>query len=337
MLPVAAFARMRIDIMPRILANAAAGNVAATGHVNEIRSHKTFPVLIRVFSVFHPGLRSPPYNDFMNLDAALDLLARDPAAPLDLAELGLCLARDEYPDLDVEACLCELDGMAHEATAYLRGDLKARVEGLCRYLFHDMGFRGNTQNYYDARNSYLNQVLERKTGIPISLSAVAIAVGNRAGLSVAGVGLPGHFVAKAVHDGQEVLFDPFHGGRLLGITDCEHLVYQVTGQTFQATPLQLSAMPLGMIMTRMLNNLKGTYLRERDFQRGIRVIERLRQLDPSEPLQKRDLGACLLQADQPGRAIDFLQAYLTDAPDAEDSGTVREMLARARSLVARWN
>src|SRR6516164_1254717 len=115
----------------------------------------------------------------MNFDAALDLLARDPASPLDLAELGLLLARDEYPDLDVEACLCELDGMAHEASAYLRGDLKARVEGLCRYLFHDMGFRGNT-DYYDARNSYLNQVLERRTGIPISLSAVAIAVGARA-------------------------------------------------------------------------------------------------------------------------------------------------------------
>src|SRR5437773_10084362 len=116
----------------------------------------------------------------MNLEAALETLARDPAAPLDLAELALSLARDEYPDLDVEAYLGELDGMAHEARRYLRGDLAARVSGLCRYLFHDMGFRGNQADYYDPRNSYLNQVLDRRLGIPISLSAVVIAVGRRA-------------------------------------------------------------------------------------------------------------------------------------------------------------
>src|SRR5260370_20352524 len=151
----------------------------------------------------------------MNLDHALSLLARDPDAPLDLAELALTLARDECPELDVEAYLAELDGMAREAQAYLGGGLEARVRGLCRYLFHEMGFRGNSQAYYDPRNSYFNEVLDRRTGIPITLSAVAMAVGNRAGLEVVGVGLPGHFVAKAVANGREVFFDPFHGGRVL--------------------------------------------------------------------------------------------------------------------------
>src|SRR5580704_10046281 len=144
----------------------------------------------------------------MNLDHALNLLARDPTAPLDLAELALKLARDEYPDLDVEAYLGELDGMAREARTYLRGSLPTRVHGFCRFLFHELGFRGNAQTYYDPRNSYFNEVLDRRTGIPISLSAVAIAIANRAGLQVAGVGLPGHFIAKAVGDGQEVFFDP---------------------------------------------------------------------------------------------------------------------------------
>src|SRR5262249_22357853 len=109
----------------------------------------------------------------MNLDAALQRLADNPAAPLDLAELALHLARDEHPDLDVEAGLAELAAMAHEARRSLRGDLAARVTGLCRYLFHEMGFRGNTREYYDPRNSYLNEVLDRRTGIPISLSVVA--------------------------------------------------------------------------------------------------------------------------------------------------------------------
>src|SRR5919201_4028452 len=105
----------------------------------------------------------PPYNTSMNLDSALALLSRDRGAPLDLAELALLLARDEYADVDVEAYLGELAAMAHEARAYLRGDLEARAAGLCRYLFHEMGFRGNTREYYDSRNGYLNQVLDRRT------------------------------------------------------------------------------------------------------------------------------------------------------------------------------
>src|SRR5438876_6111427 len=132
----------------------------------------------------------------MNLNAALAFLAEDLSAPVDLAELALSLARDEYPELDVEAYLGEVNGMAHEARSYVRGDLDARVAGLCRYLFHEMGFHGNTRNYYDPANSYFHLVLERRTGIPITLSAVVMAIGARVGLNIAGVGLPGHFVVK---------------------------------------------------------------------------------------------------------------------------------------------
>ena len=112
----------------------------------------------------------------MNLNAALAFLAEDLSAPVDLAELALSLARDEYPELDVEAYLAEVNGMAHEARSYVRGDLDARVAGLCRYLFHEMGFHGNQRDYYDPRNSYFNQVLERRMGIPISLSAITMAI-----------------------------------------------------------------------------------------------------------------------------------------------------------------
>src|SRR5438093_9645650 len=115
-----------------------------------------------------------------------------------------------------------------------------------------MGFRGNRQDYYDARNSYLNEVLDRRTGIPITLSAVAMAVGGRAGLAVVGVGLPGHFVAKAVGDGREVIFDPFHGGRVLSREDCEILVEKVVGTPFAATAEALRPVPLGPIVERML-------------------------------------------------------------------------------------
>jgi regulator of sirC expression with transglutaminase-like and TPR domain len=273
----------------------------------------------------------------MDLDKALSQLAHDPDAPLDLAELALYLARDEYPDLDVEAYLSQLAGMAHEAGQYVRGPLEARVAGLCRYLFHDMGFRGNTQSYYEARNSYLNEVLDRRTGLPILLAAVAMTIGTRAGLQIVGVGLPGHFVAKAIEDGQEILFDPFHGGRRLSPEQCEALVFQVTGQPFRANRESLGAVPLGLIVLRMLNNLKGTYLREEDFGRAVRVIERLRQLRPDDPLQSRDLGVSLVRAGEPGRAVNHLKAYLHESPNATDAETVRRFLNEALTEVARWN
>jgi regulator of sirC expression with transglutaminase-like and TPR domain len=273
----------------------------------------------------------------MNLDTALDLLAHDPAAPLDVAELALRLAADEYPGLDVDAHLGELAGMAHEAKRYLRGGLEARVRGLCRYLFHDCGFRGNVQDYYDPRNSYLNEVLDRRTGLPITLSLVAVAVGTRAGLDVAGVGLPGHFVAKAVGDGEEVLFDPFHGGRLLSRDQCELLVEQVTGEPFEADAESLRRVAAGPFVLRMLTNLKGSYLRRGDFARAVRVIQRLRQLDPSDAVQQRDLGVSLMRAGHPGRAIDALSAYLGARPEADDANLVGDLLRQARGEVAKWN
>src|SRR5207302_7848210 len=121
-------------------------------------------------------------NDTMDMHEALQLLARAPDSPPDFAEWALHMARDEYPELDVEAYLSEVNAIAHEASRLVRGEFEARVTGLCRYLFHDMGFRGNVKDYYDPRNTYFNQVLERRTGIPISLSAVTIAVGRRVGL-----------------------------------------------------------------------------------------------------------------------------------------------------------
>jgi regulator of sirC expression with transglutaminase-like and TPR domain len=273
----------------------------------------------------------------MELDTALDQLAQDPTAPFDVAEVALHIARDEYPSLDVEAYLAELDAMAGEARTCLHGGLEARVAGLCRYLAHELGFCGNTQDYYDPRNSYLNEVLDRRTGIPISLSAVAMAVGTRAGLAIEGVNLPGHFIVKAVEGDQEVLFDPFHGGRRLTPCDCELLVQQVTGRPFEATAGGLLGIPLALMVQRMLGNLKAIYLRAQDFSRAARVLQRLRQLDPDDPALHRDLGACLVQTGQQGKAIDHLDAYLAAAPQAADAESIRRLLGQARRLLAQWN
>jgi len=167
---------------------------------------------------------------------------------------------------------------------------------------------------------------------------LAAAVGDRAGLSVVGVGLPGHFVAKAVgDDGAEVLFDPFHGGQLLDPAGCEALVSAVTGRPFTLTAEAAAPTPPGLIAVRMLNNLKAVYLKDGDFARAARVMERLVQLDPADPIQRRDLGVSLMHAGHPGRAIDHLRFYLDRAPDADDAAAVQEFLDGAVREVARWN
>jgi regulator of sirC expression with transglutaminase-like and TPR domain len=276
-------------------------------------------------------------NGKMNLDLTLQTLAHDPTTPLEVAEVALYLARDEFPNLDVEAHLSELAAMGHEASGFVRGDFPARVHGLCRYLFHELGFHGNDRNYYDPQNSYLNQVLERRTGIPISLSAITMAVGRRAGLEVVGVGLPGHFVVKVIGGTEEKFIDPFHGGRIISFEECAILVEKATGHPFQATTEALEPSPPGLILQRMLNNLKGIYLGQKDFARAVRVMERLFQLQPADPSQRRDLGVGYLQTGQPGKAIDHLQAYLTAHPHAPDIDTVQEVLNQAHKSLAPWN
>jgi regulator of sirC expression with transglutaminase-like and TPR domain len=273
----------------------------------------------------------------MVIDDALHTLSVDPHAAFDVAEVALWLARDEYPHLDVDAYLAELDGLAHEAKSYVRGDVEARVAGLCRYLFHEAGFRGNLKDYYDPRNSYLNQVLDRMTGIPITLSVVAMAVGQRVGLEVHCIGLPGHVVALCPREDEPIVFDPFHGGRRLSATDCENVVRQVTGLEYAVTPLALQPMPLGQLVQRMLNNLRGIYLKGSDWLRAITVLRRLRQLQPREAALQRDLGICMMHAGQPAAAFDHLSRYLRDAPDAGDVEQVRVFLLKAEREIARWN
>lgn len=276
------------------------------------------------------------YDGGMDLDIALGTLAADPAAPLDIAELALALARDEYPALDVESELADLSAMAREVKPRLRGGLSAQVEALCRYLFHEQGFVGNARDYHDPRNSYLNDVLERRTGLPITLSIVTAAVATRAGLHVVGVGLPGHFIVKAMGRGEEIYFDPFHSGRVLSVEQCGVLMAGY-GTSFEATPDALAAVPVGHIVARILRNLEGVYLHRRDFPRAVRVIGRLRQLTPHDTSKQRDLGSALLQSGKPGQAIEHLAAYLATDPPPVDGKAVRELLDEAKGAVARWN
>ena len=273
----------------------------------------------------------------MNLDAVLTELAINPAADHDVAEIALHLAKDEYPNLDVPAYLDQFRDLARDARPHMSGDIAEQAAGLCRYLFHQIGYRGNAKDYYDPRNSYLSDVMDRLTGIPITLSLVTIAVGARAGLPLAGVGLPGHFVVKCGETDPPLLIDPFHGGRQVSVDQAEAMITRVTGVTKPIASLDLWPVPPGPFVMRMLNNLRGIYLNGDDTRRAARVLGRLHQLNPSDAHVRRDLGLCLVRQRRPGPAIDHLAWYLDVAPEAEDAEAIRNLLLAAKRDVGRWN
>jgi len=273
----------------------------------------------------------------MNLEQVLTDLAADPFIPVDLAELNLHLAADVDSDLDIPVYLSRLDELAERLTPRLTGDVTSKTAELAHFLFVECGFQGNSSHYYDPRNSYLNEVMDRRLGIPISLTVLAMRVGSECGLNVVGVGLPGHFIAKVIDRDAEVLFDPFHGGQLLDEAGCEDLISAVTGHPFHAHDDSLAATPPGLIVQRMLNNLKAVYLKSANYARAATVIRRLKQVIPGDPSQERDLGVCLLHSGMPGQALGHLQAYLGQMPGAEDASTVQDLIKDARRQIARWN
>ena len=245
----------------------------------------------------------------MDLDTVLTRLRTDPDAALDVAEVALLLARDEYPDLDVAGYLSEIDAMAHELKPALRGGLESRVAALCRYLFQDLGYSGNQENYYDPRNSYFNEVLDRRTGLPITLSALTMAVGARAGMEIAGVGLPGHFVARATAGKRAVFFDPFNGGRVLTREDCEKLVEQVTGESFAATPDSLRPLPLGPMVARHVEQPERGLLPRRRLPAGgagrrtARATQPGRRASAPRPRRRPDPGRSAGEGDRSPRKV----------------------------------
>ncbi|HEX3313931.1 MAG TPA: transglutaminase-like domain-containing protein [Gemmataceae bacterium] len=273
----------------------------------------------------------------MSLDDVLNLLAADADADLDVAEVALLLARDEYPQLDVRAYLDQLRDLARDARGHIGGDQAEQLAGLCRYLFHEIGLRGNAKDYYDPRNSYLSDVLDRLTGIPITLSVVTIAVGRRLGLPLIGLGLPGHFVVQCAGADPPLIVDPFHGGRSLTVDQCRALSARIVGVDIPLSPSELAPPPLGLIVQRMLGNLRGIYLQREDWRRAARTLGRMHQLSPSDVQVSRDLGVCLLRTQQPGRALVHLETYLRAAPDADDVSAIRDLLAAAVREVGRWN
>lgn len=261
-----------------------------------------------------------------------------PDGRIDLARAALAIARWEYPRLDADAYLERLDGLARSVDGVRRSpDALGRLHRLREYLFVEQGFTGNRDDYYDPRNSFLNDVLDRRQGIPITLSLVLMEVGKRLGLAIEGIGLPGHFIAGARLDDSQILLDPFNGGALVTPEECEELVGSVVGRPVTLRPEHYSPVSGRQLVTRMLANLKGAYWRRQEWDRVVGAIDRLLVLDPKAAGEWRDRGVAWSNLGEVRRGLGDWERYLTEFPDAEDHETVKGHLRRARQKLAQLN
>jgi regulator of sirC expression with transglutaminase-like and TPR domain len=267
-----------------------------------------------------------------------ELLGR-PDPEVGLAEAALLVAAQEYEGLDVRAYQVRLDEMGRALRARLEDEPRPEraVMALNHYLFQELGFRGNTEQYYDARNSYLNEVLDRRTGIPITLSLVYMEVARRAGLEVEGVGLPGHFVVRVQTPSRGLLVDPFHGGTLLSEKDCQERLDRIFSGKVKLEPKMLRRCGHKDMIERVLRNLKAIHLRDEDKLRALRAVDLLLALAPGSAEDLRDRGVLYASLDCYAAAARDLESYLALAPRAKDAEELAARVSQLKFKASRLN
>jgi len=259
-----------------------------------------------------------------------------PDAEMNLARAALLIAKEEYPQLSVELYLARLDQMAEEVRDLLDDETAPLVvlDELLRMLYERRSFSGNREAYYDPRNSLLNDVLDRSTGIPLTLAIVLLEVGWRLRLPVEGVNFPSHFLVRFRGDAFDLLIDPFESGLKLFPDQAQELLDRLYGGMVRVQESFLRTASKRDIITRLLINLKGVYINVRDDVRALAVVERLLLLRPDAADEARARGMLLARLGRKAEAADQLEAYLTAQPAASDATRVRSMVRQLRREVA---
>lgn len=265
--------------------------------------------------------------------AALD----EETLPLD--RTALVIALEEYPDLDLQSYLRRLDMFAARAEALIGLDHNPVnvIESINEVLFVQEGLRGNEEDYFDPRNSYLNQVLDRRLGIPISLSVIYMEVAKRINFKVQGIGFPEHFLMKHVAGNQEIIIDAFSHGRILTLNDCQELLDKFHNGAIQVNASLLQSMGKRAILTRMLYNLKGVYSQKEQYLKALSVVDKILLLNPSLPTEVRDRGLLYMQTGLFAKALADLELYLSRAIAPEDSPHIQDDIKMLRSIVCAEN
>lgn len=279
---------------------------------------------------------SPGGSDPRNL---LAQILQGEEAQIDLGAEALAIAAGHYVQLDQAAYLKRLDSLAEEARQRIGRTRRVErvIAVLNTLLFEEQGFRGNTETYYDPANSFLNEVMDRRVGLPITLSVLYLAITHRLNLPVYGVGMPLHFLVKYVGRGREIYIDPFYGGRILTPEGCRERIERIVKQPVVFDPAYLNATPKRLILYRLLNNLKQVYLRREEPGRAGRVIEQMLIVAPDSHADVRDRGLLFLQENALSSGVAWLTRYLELVPEAPDAERIRRAIRSAYAQRARLN
>ena len=257
-----------------------------------------------------------------------------PDRQIDVARAAMLLAAAEYPRLNIERELFAFQRLAGAVSSKFLDDDDPLycLNTLSEHLFDDMGFRGDPDNYYDPRNSYLNQVLERRVGIPITLAVIYMEVGRRLKVPLLGIGMPGHFLVRH-RDIENLYIDAFGGGILLSEDECRRMLADRVHGDLHWTPDLLRPVSNREIIARMIRNLKAIYMTDQDFVRALTVSEFAIALDPHSAMDRRDRGIVHYQLGHSAEALDDLSYYLHLAPNGPDAEGVHALVAELRSFL----
>jgi regulator of sirC expression with transglutaminase-like and TPR domain len=245
-----------------------------------------------------------------------------------LLEGMLAIAWEEYPRMDLGHYRDICDRMVTDLQpriAKIAYPMKV-IQEINQYLFVDQGFCGNDQDYYDPRNSFVNDLLDRRLGIPLTLSLLYMIISDRLGFPMDGISFPAHFIIRPRHPDLEIFIDPYHRGEILFPEDCAAKLKQLYGYEIPLQPQFLETATIRRILERLLNNLKMIYLRRREPIKALAAIERSLMLNPDVPTQWRDRGLICYQLDRHTEARIDLENYLQKVPYAEDGRIILQLI-----------
>jgi regulator of sirC expression with transglutaminase-like and TPR domain len=245
-----------------------------------------------------------------------------------LVEAALAISWEEYPNIDLSSYRDALDEMATVLQQRVQGisyPLKI-ISEINRYLFEEQNFCGNENNYYDPRNSFLTDVITRRMGIPLTLSIIYMAIGDRIGFPLEGVSLPGHFIIRPHRSDVEVFIDPFAKGEIMFKEDCAAKLTQIYGDQAELKPEYLETVGVRQILERMLMNLKLIYLNQKQFHKALSTVEKILMLWPNVSIQVRDHGLLCFQLERYVEARSDLETYLALTPYANDAELIQKLI-----------
>ena len=262
-------------------------------------------------------------------------LAGLPDEQIELAPAALMIATVEDPHLDANEHISSLDSLADVARRRLSGERDPLycINALSEFLFDEIGFRGNREDYYDPRNSLLNAVLSRRLGIPITLSLIYIEVGRRLGIELLGIRMPGHLLVRHA-DLTDMFVDPFYGGVILSAKECARRLRQIKRSDVGWSPVYLSPISKLEFIARMLRNLRDSYWRRQDYDRALRVTNWLMALQPGTTHEHRDRGMLYALTGRHALALNDLEIYVASRPPTHDAKQTHQLMRQLKRSVA---